>query len=314
MPHTCAVTVELDTDPTLTVAIKVPAPYDLGRTLAPQHRGGGDPQMRVDGSAIWRACRTPVGTATVRLAPCPSAGEVRASVWGAGGPWLLDHLPGLLGTDDAPDEWTPRHPVLRELNSRLRGVRLGRTGLVLEALVPSVLEQKVTSAEAWRSWRELLRRFGERAPGPLPLRLPPSPARLSALTSWEWHGAGIEQKRALTIRSAALRAARLEEGVTLGSAVMRKRLESLPGIGVWTSAEVAQRALGDPDAVSVGDYHLPGLVGLTLAGRRTDDEGMLELLEPERPYRYRATRLIELGGVRPARRGPRMPVRNYRQI
>jgi 3-methyladenine DNA glycosylase/8-oxoguanine DNA glycosylase len=319
MPHTCDVTAQLAVDPTIMTptiqtAVRVPEFFDLRRTLAPLHRGGRDPQMRAEGSAIWRACRTPAGTATVRLEPWPSAGEVRATAWGAGAPWLLDHLPALLGADDRPEEWTPRHPVLREINRQVRGVRLGRTGLVLEALVPAVLEQKVTSAEAWQSWRDLLWRYGDPAPGPMPLRLPPSPARLCAMTSWEWHGIGVEQKRALTIRSAALRAARLEEGGEMGSPVLRARLESLPGIGAWTSAEVALRALGDADAVSVGDYHLPGLVGLTLAGRRTDDDGMLKLLEPERPHRARAVRLIELGGSRPARRGPRMPARNYRRI
>ena len=74
-----------------------------------------------------------------------------------------------------------------------------------------------------------------------------------------------------------------------------------------------QRACGDPDAVSVGDYHLPKAVGWTLAGERgTDDVGMLALLAPYEGQRYRVQRLIELGGSTPPRRGPRNPVRDYR--
>ena len=307
-------TAELDAVTTLTATIRVPAAVDLRRTLSVHRRGSGDPQMRLEGgSVIWRACRTPEGPATVRVQPRRASGDVAATAWGAGGEWMIDQLPAFLGAEDDGD-WRPRHPVLRELLRRLPGVRIGRSARVMEALVPGVLEQKVTGAEAWKSWRQLLYRYGEPAPGPMPLRLPPPPERLASLASWEWHGVGVEQKRALTIRSAALRSGRLEEGGTMGSEVLRKRLESLPGIGIWTSAEVAQRALGDADAVSVGDYHLPSLVGWSLAGRTTDDDGMLELLEPERPHRYRAVRLLELGGHRPPRRGPRMPARNYRSM
>jgi 3-methyladenine DNA glycosylase/8-oxoguanine DNA glycosylase len=73
-----------------------------------------------------------------------------------------------------------------------------------------------------------------------------------------------------------------------------------------------QRASGDPDAVSVGDYNLPKAVGWALAGRIVDDAGMLGLLAPYAGHRYRVTRLVELSGIRPPRRGPRLPVRDYR--
>jgi 3-methyladenine DNA glycosylase/8-oxoguanine DNA glycosylase len=81
---------------------------------------------------------------------------------------------------------------------------------------------------------------------------------------------------------------------------------------VWTAAEIRQRALGDPDAVSVGDYHLPGIVGWALTGRKVDDEGMLELLAPYAGHRHRVIRLLELSGAHPPRRGPRLSVRDYR--
>jgi len=311
--NTDGVTAEPLDRPTALVHVRVPRPVDVRATLSALRRGGGDPQMRVDGAGVWRASRTPAGPVTLNVQPMPGAGVIAVTCWGPGGSWAAEHAPGLVGADDDAD-WTPAHPLLRELWRRLPGLRVPRTRLVLEALIPSVLEQKVTGDEARRSWRDLLRRHGDAAPGPVGLRLPPTAERLAALPSWDWHRAGVEQKRALTIRSAALRAAKLEECAGMASADARARLEALPGIGVWTSAEVAQRAFGDADAVSVGDYHLPGLVGWALAGRRTDDDGMLELLEPERPHRYRAVRLLELAGPRPQRRGPRMPPRRLRSM
>ena len=50
-------------------------------------------------------------------------------------------------------------------------------------------------------------------------------------------------------------------------------MRSLYGIGEWTIAETRIRALGDPDAVSVGDYHLAHHVGYALTGHRVDDAG-----------------------------------------
>jgi 3-methyladenine DNA glycosylase/8-oxoguanine DNA glycosylase len=206
--------------------------------------------------------------------------------------------------------------VLRELSTRFQGVRIGRTGRVLEALVPAVLEQKVVGVEARRAWRHLLLRFGTPAPGPAPagMRVPPPAAVWRRIPSWEWHRAGVEGVRARTIIGAAEVAGRLEEIVTMDSAAADRRLRALPGIGVWTSAEARQRACGDADAVSVGDYHLPARVGWALAGRIVDDAGLLELLAPYPGHRHRAARLVELSGLAPPRRGPRMSVRDYRSF
>jgi 3-methyladenine DNA glycosylase/8-oxoguanine DNA glycosylase len=241
---------------------------------------------------------------------------VRAAAWGPGAAWLLRELPALLGAGDDRAGFQPAHPLLRELALRHPGVRVGRSGRVLEALVPAVLEQKVVGAEARRAWRYLLLKFGGPAPGPAPagMRVPPPPRIWRRIPSWEWHRAGVEGVRARTIIGAAEVAGRLEEIVTLPPGAADLRLRSLPGIGVWTSAEVRQRACGDADAVSVGDYHLPSAVGWALAGRRVDDAGMLELLVPYAGHRHRAARLVELAGIRPPRRGPRMSVRDYRSF
>ena len=239
-----------------------------------------------------------------------------ASAWGPGAAWLLAAVPDLLGARDDRTGFHPLHPVLREMDRRYRGLRIGRSDRMLEALVPAVLEQKVVGAEASRAWRLLLYRFGEPAPGPAPhgMRVFP-PARVWArIPSWEWHRAGVELVRARTIIGAAAVADRLEEIVSITPAEADLRLRSLPGIGPWTSAEVRQRACGDCDAVSVGDYHLPGAVGWALAGRKVDDTGMLDLLAPYAGHRHRAARLVVLSGLRPPRHGPRNAPRGYRSI
>ena len=138
------------------------------------------------------------------------------------------------------------------------------------------------------------------------MRVPPAPATWASIPSWEWHRAGVEAVRARTIAAAARVASRIEETARLTSADADRRLQALPGIGPWTSAEVRQRACGDADAVSVGDYHLPSIVGWALAGRAVDDAEMLALLAPYPGHRHRASVLAGLSGSHPPRRGPRM--------
>ena len=299
-----------------------PFPISVRLTLLVHRRGPGDPTLRIDDGAIWRTSLTPDGPGTLRLAriwPADATAEgtrIRAAAWGDGAAWLLDTLPDLLGARDDPAAFRPAHPRLRDLVQQLPGLRISRTERVLEALVPAVLEQKVVSIEAHRAWRRLLRWHGSPAPGPAPagMRVVPSAATWQAIPSWDWHRAGVEAVRARTIVNAARVAGRLEAICALPAAEADRRLRSLPGVGPWTSAEIRQRACGDADAVSVGDYHIPALVGWALAGEITDDAGMLALLAPYAGQRYRATRLIELGVAGPPRRGPRMSVRDYRAI
>ena len=318
---------------------RLPFPLDARLSLSVHRRGGGDPAYAVDpAGAVWRACVTPDGPATLRVRSRPAGAsetgtpetgaggaaeagasggtQVTAQAWGPGAAWLLDHLPAQLGDQDDRSGFTARDPVVRELMRRHEDLRIGRSDRVFEALVPAVLEQKVVSREAHRAWRFLLVKFGEPAPGPAPagMRVPPSPRVWARIPSWDWHRAGVEGVRSRTIITAAEVAGRLEEILDLSAADADRRLRSVPGIGPWTSAEIRQRAAGDPDAVSVGDYNLPKAVGWTLAGRITDDAGMLELLAPYAGHRYRVTRLIELGGGRPPRHGPRMSVRDYRSF
>ncbi|WP_406000469.1 DNA-3-methyladenine glycosylase family protein [Streptomyces sp. NBC_00829] len=285
-----------------------PGPLDLGLVLGPLRRGPADPTFRTtpDGS-VWRACRTPAGPGTLRVALRGGAAEAEA--WGPGGDWLLEQLPALLGESDDPAAFTPRHRLVAASQHRRPGLRLTRTSLVLESLIPSILEQKVTTDEAYRAWRLLVRKYGESAPGPNDrMHVMPEPRTWALIPSWEWHRAGVDNKRASTILRAVRVARRMEEAADMEPRQAQERLELIPGIGPWTSAETIQRSNGAPDAVTVGDLHLPGIVGYALAGdRNADDEAMLELLAPYAGQRHRAARLILLSGRTPSRRTPKMP-------
>ncbi len=295
--------------------IDLDAPLDLRLTLGPLHRGRGDPTMRLSSAAAARAARTVDGPASLLLEL--RGRRVEAEAWGPGADRALEALPALLGLDDDSAGFLPAlHPVVADLARRMPGLRLGRSGAIFEALVPAILEQKVTGAEAAHAFRSLVRRHGEPAPGPVAsaqrLRLPPAPEVLASLPYFAFHPLGVEQRRAEIIRRVARDARRLEalafapgRPIEIGAAAAA-RLRSYPGIGPWTAAEVTLRAIGDPDAVSIGDFHLPSVVAFALAGEaRADDARMLELLEPWRGHRARVVRLLESSGIEPPKRGPR---------
>jgi 3-methyladenine DNA glycosylase/8-oxoguanine DNA glycosylase len=292
-------------------------PVDVLATVGPLRRGHGDPAHRVDASGrFWWASRTPDGAGTLVLQQT-SEHVVEARAWGPGAAWLADRVPRLLGVDD---DWgaldVSGHPLLHEVLRRCRGVRLPSTGLVLDSLVPAVLEQRVTGHDARRAWRTLLLRFGEPAPGPIDgMRVPPSPEVLLEITTWDWHRLGVDGRRQRAVRAAATVADRLEQCARLPHDQGVGRLRGVPGIGAWTAAETAQRAWGDPDAVSVGDYHLKDVVVHALTGRaRGTDEQMLALLAPWTGQRQRVVRLIELSGVGKPRFGPRLAAVDIRAI
>lgn len=300
-----------------TVAVR--GPLDLRRTLRPLRRGALDPTIRLDPAGIWRATRTPDGPASIHLSAGAGGDEVRARAWGPGAAWVLESVPDLVGAADDRSGFEPGlHPVVAALARRLPGLRIPRTGAVLEALVASVVEQKVTGIEARRSYCALVRGLGDRAPGPpghAGLLVPPPAARLAAVPSYAFHPFGLERRRAETIRRAAAVGPALERLTCLPAVEARRRLCSVAGVGPWTAAEVALVALGDADAVPVGDYHLPHQVAWALAGEaRADDARMLELLEPFAGHRGRVVRLIEAAGIAAPRLGPRSRPRSIAGI
>jgi 3-methyladenine DNA glycosylase/8-oxoguanine DNA glycosylase len=233
-------------------------------------------------------------------------------------------VPRLLGADD---DWTafdepafhatlPR--MVREARRRNPAVRLPSTGRMVDCLVPTILEQKVTVIEARRGYRYLMYRFGAPAPAagtsaPDGLRVQPTPEQWLRIPSWEWHQAGVGPQRSATVMRALQSAVALERLSALPALEAAEKLRVIPGIGIWTAAEVVQRTHGCPDSIAVGDYHLAAYVGAALTGHRTDDAGMLALLEPWTGHRQRVVRMLYLSGFRKPTFGPRMTIQDHRR-
>jgi 3-methyladenine DNA glycosylase/8-oxoguanine DNA glycosylase len=295
------------------ISLALDRPLDLGLTIGIHSHGPADPTTRHEAGWHVRTTRTPDGPATVAIRV--RDGRLQAEAWGPGADLALGAVPAFVGLDDEPEPLRIAYGLVTELARHMPGLRIGRTGNVFEALMPAVLEQKVTGTEAFNAFRALVFAHGEPAPGPFRVMVAPSPATISRLPYYAFHPLGVERRRADTLRFAAARANRLEEATALPLEAAYRRLRALPGVGPWTAAEVGLRALGDPDAVSVGDYHLPNLVSWALAGEpRADDARMLELLEPYRGQRARVIRLLEASGIRAPRYGPRMAPRSIAGI
>lgn len=281
---------------------------DLRLTLGLLRGAGTEGVVSRAGPVTWRATRTPEGPATGRYRV--EAGRLHLEAWGPGAGWLGEHARTLVGAGDDVSSFEPRHDVLRDIHRRSPGLRMPRSEAVFESLIFAILEQKVTGVQAAVAIRAVVRRLGEPAPGPAELWLVPTPARLMETPYWAFHELQVERRRADTLRRVASVAGRMEEAVGMDRQMARERLQAVSGVGPWTASEVAQRALGDADAVSVGDYHIPSLVTWALAGEaRGTDERMLELLEPYRGHRARVQRLLLMAGVHAPRFGPRQRIR-----
>jgi 3-methyladenine DNA glycosylase/8-oxoguanine DNA glycosylase len=299
-------------------------PFDLLQTIGILLRGHGDPSIRTTPDGVWMAFTTPAGPATLRLAAGPRAAQaVDVQAWGPGAADAVGSVPRLLGSDD---DWSafdepmfhatlPR--MVAEARRRNPAVRLPATGRMIDALVPTILEQKVTVLEARRGYRYLMYRFGTAAPGagtvaPANLLLQPTPGQWLRIPSWEWHKAGVGPQRSAAVMRALRSAVALERLAALPAAEASAKMQTVSGIGVWTAAEVVQRTHGCPDSISVGDYHLAAYVGAALTGRRTDDAGMLRLLAPWAGHRQRVVRMIGLSGFRKPTFGARMTIQDHR--
>ncbi|MFF1250906.1 DNA-3-methyladenine glycosylase family protein [Pseudarthrobacter sp. NPDC058329] len=302
-------------------------PYDLARTLGPLLRGNSDPSFSVQGGVIWNAFTTAEGPATVRFNPAGGAGLepwVDVQAWGPGAGAAIESVPRLLG---AQDDWhgfdepafhatLPR--MVREARRRSLALRLPSSGRVVDQLLPIILEQKVTVIEARRAYRYLLHRYGSPAPqagslAPAGLVLAPTAAQWLQVPSWEWHRAGVGPQRSATVMRALRSAVALERLAGLPALEAATKMQAIPGIGIWTAAEVVQRTHGCPDSISVGDYHLAAYVGAALTGQRTDDAGMLRLLAPWQGHRQRVVRMIQSSGFRKPTFGPRMTIQDHRR-
>ena len=171
-----------------------PGAASFGHTLAPLRRGLGDPCFRAPGDgSIWRTSLLPTGPVTARISrAAPNAAHCAA--WGGGAQEFVEMLPAMLGLEDDASDFAPRHPTVAAAHQRVPHLRLGRTGLVLEALIPAIIEQRVPGADAFRSWRVLVTKYGTAAPGPAPdgMRVLPTAQVWRSIPSWEFHRANVD--------------------------------------------------------------------------------------------------------------------------
>lgn len=220
--------------------------------------------------------------------------------------------------DDVPDlaDVTAGHHTLRDAARRVGPVRLSCVPRVQEAVGRAVLGQLVQGVEARRSTAQLAALVG--APATAGLWCWPTATELGRTPAYAMRRCGISLRGATAIHRGALDDVQLER-VRADFGRLDRRLRAIPGIGVWTSAEV-RFALGDPDAVSVGDHNLPTTVCHALCGAEPDectDELMLDLLAPYAGQRARVIRLVVLAvgrGLLPRarRRGPRAALSAHR--
>lgn len=293
-------------------------PVSLRETLRGLRHGQGDPCCRFTADGLWWATRTPDAVALIHLAADAATGEIAAAAWGEGAEWVLDGLPDLLGASDPREDFTPdpAHQVLVRAAATHPGLRVMRTRRVADSFAAACLEQRVTGKEAFFAWRRLVLRFGEPAPGPAQsagssehpaagMALPPTPQAWCAIPNWEWLQAGVDVTRRRALIAGMRAAAGLERTLERPAAEVDSALQSLPGVGRWTSAEVRQRAHGDADAFSFGDFHVAGNVSYALTGEVLDDDACAEVIAPYAGHRFRVQQLVETSGIARPRHGPR---------
>jgi 3-methyladenine DNA glycosylase/8-oxoguanine DNA glycosylase len=288
-------------------------PLDPRRVIPSMGVGRGDPSISVD-DGVWIALNLPSGPATLRFEHTPTS--ISAEAWGRGAAEALQRAPGMVGANDDPSALRTSHELISRLQRQFGGVRITRSLQITESLIRVVFGQKVTGKEAKRSYRRMTQALGELAPGPnSQLILPVSPERIATLDYEAFHPWGVERKRAEIVIEVARRSRRLEEAAQMDLDDAYRRITAVRGIGPWSAALVGLQALGDADAVPVGDFHIPNTVAWALAGEpRGDDDRMLELLEPFRPQRGRVVLLLKAGGFTAPKYGPRSPLRNIEAI
>ena len=294
--------------------LRPPAGYRLAASVRALTFSPYDPCARIAAGTFWWATRTPDGPATLALRPDGGDADRR----GATGPapsWVVDRADAIAGLrDDLTGfaELAAAHPLVARLARGTAGCGCPPPARSSPGCCARSSSRRSPARRRTGRTRRPCGTSGEPAPGPLqPLLLPPEAAAVAATPYWVFHPFGVEQRRADTLRRAAAVADRLER--CADSAEATRRLTAIPGIGPWTAAEVVRIAYGDPDAVSVGDYHMPNTVAWALAGEpRGDDARMLALLAPFRGHRGRVCLLLAAAGIQAPRSTARaMPIRSF---
>ncbi len=276
--------------------VEIPvAPFDLGATFHMQLIGKFDPTGSRRGRALRKVHLDARGNVVVwRFTQLDSG--LRIEVDGDDGS-LLESFVGQFPLRDGAEEFEPEHPLLSRLARRLRGLRILRVPWVFDVAAGSILQQRVRWQEGYRDFRKVALKFGVRVPGGAAF---PSSARLAEIPVARIEALGIDPKRAFALhRLAVADARRVFLRMDADSTQAVRRLLSIRGIGQWTAGRVAGLGYGDPDAVIVGDLHMPSMVTAALAGEpEGTDERMLELLAPYAGQRFRVLRQLLWAGHR----------------
>ncbi|MFK7919505.1 MAG: DNA-3-methyladenine glycosylase [Ilumatobacter sp.] len=292
---------------------------DVGATLSGFRQGRNDPTTWLDRTGrgprssgrFVRGTWTPDGPGTLLLRWAPDT-ALQADTWGPGAAWLHDRIPAITGQLDPgfAELEHDRHPVVAATAAANRFTRIAASGTLYHELLPNILQQRITAIEAKHQWTLLCRELSEPAPGPFTgLLLPPAPNVLRRQPSWWFHPLGIERKRAQPMIEVARHASKFWDWAALAPAEAARLLQLIPGIGVWTTGCVTGPALGDPDAVPVGDYHVKNIIGWNLANEaRATDERMLALLAPYAGQRGRVVRAITAHGRGAPKFGPKQRI------
>ncbi len=239
---------------------------DLRATMKPIGVYPRDPSTRWTSNSFAKAVLTPDGPGTMLLT-WDGHGATTAEAWGSGARWLLDRAPHWVGLHDDLDGFDPSiHPRIAVWARRHPGIRLPAAGVIWQELLLVLLGQRVTTEEALKSWRRMVYAWGEPAPGPLELRLPPTPTVVASANYVDLHRFNVERRRADAILLAARRANRLEEAAAMTPADACVRLSALPGLGLWTATSVITATHGDPDTIVLRDYGLPTMINHAFTG------------------------------------------------
>lgn len=290
--------------PDVTCEVPVPPGHDLVGSLRLSRFGRRDPCWHLAEDEAAHATWTPEGPATARLRAHPD--HVAAALWGPGAGWLSARVPAWIGLDDTPERFVPDHPEIAARHAVHGAHHLPKHPVLVEALVAVVLQQRVTYAEAAGAWRRMAQDWGVPAPGPLGLQTPPDPTVAARQPYEAFHGYGVERRRALLIRELWRRRHRIQALTEVPVAEARRVLRTIPGIGPWTEAMIAGCALGDADALPLGDVHLPHTIAWVLHRQeRSDDDQMVAQMARFQPHRWRVVRLMVETGAKAPARGPK---------
>lgn len=236
-----------------------------------------------------RATTEPFLLATITVDRLPALAAVAAR---------LRHLFDLDADPEPIAAHLRRDPALARRLVLRPGLRVPGAWDAFELAVRATLGQQVSVSAASTLAGRLAATFGERLGAPSPSRglrvLFPD---AKALVHADLSGLGVPRARAATVSALAAAVVRDPALLRTTSSVEHAvtRLVTLPGIGDWTAAYIAMRALREPDAFPAGDLRLLRAMRPHRAG---PSPALLQRrAERWRPWRAYAAMLLWLDGT-----------------